>query len=134
MPRKIQITIDDHLSRMHPRVRPIVESALDLVRKVAPDAEAIAYQSTPPKSPSAMWKLVHYRLQGGYVVGVGTFPRYSTIFFYRGRELPDAGGVLQGSGKDSRFIKLVTPESAQGPEVLRLVGEAFELARTTPPE
>src|SRR5713226_2840936 len=52
----------------------------------------------------AMWKLVRYAVGGGNVVGVGTFTSHATLWFYRGRELDDGSGLLQGSGKDSRFI------------------------------
>jgi hypothetical protein len=46
-----------------------------------------------------MWKLVHYRLAGAYVVGIGTFPKHSSLFFYRGRELRDSCGLLRGGGR-----------------------------------
>ena len=53
-----------------------------------------------------MWKLVRYAVDGANVVGVGTFADHSTLFFYRGRELDDGTGLLQGGGKDSRFVTL----------------------------
>jgi hypothetical protein len=49
------------------------------------------------------------------------------MFFYRGRELDDGSGLLQGSGKDSRLITLRSPADAQRPEVKRLVRKAFKL-------
>ena len=127
------ITIDDHLGSVPSGVRPLVESALKVVRAAAPDAEEIVYQSRPPHSASTMWKLVHYRVGGGYVVGIGTFAKHSSLFFYRGRELEDGSGLLQGGGKDARFVTLRTPADAESPAVERLVRRAFELARATPP-
>jgi len=76
-----------------------------------------------------MWKIVRFATDGENVVGVGTFPRHSTIFFYRGRELDDGSGLLQGSGKDSRFVTLRTAADVEKPAVKKLLKSAFELAR-----
>ena len=125
------ITVDDHLKNVPPAVRPIVAAARKTVRTVAPKADEIPYQSKPPKSASAMWKLARYRANGVEVLGIGTFARHSTIYFYRGRELQDEAGLLQGGGKDSRFVTLRTPADAQRPAVKKLVREAFRLERQT---
>jgi hypothetical protein len=49
------------------------------------------------------------------------------MFFYRGRELEDGSGLLQGSGRDSRFIALRTPADAEQPAVRKMVQKAFGL-------
>jgi hypothetical protein len=77
-----------------------------------------------------MWKIVRYAFDGANVVGIGTFSNHSAMFFYRGRELDDGSGLLQGSGKDSRFITLRTPADAEKPVVKRLVRKAFKLGDT----
>jgi hypothetical protein len=74
-----------------------------------------------------MWKLVRYAVDGENVVGIGTFPRHSALFFYRGRELDDGSGLLEGSGKDSRFITLRVPADAERPAVKQLLRKAFKL-------
>jgi hypothetical protein len=107
-----------------------VKAAIKTVKELAPKADEITYRSQAPRSKSAMWKLVRYAAGGANVVGVGTFPSHATMFFYRGRELDDGSGLLQGSGKDSRFITLRTPADAERPAVKRLVRNAFKLART----
>ena len=108
--------------------RPIVEAALEIVRAEAPrSASEVPYNSAQPRSPSAMWKLVRFRVESGYVLGIGTFTRHSTIFFYRGRELDDSGGLLQGSGKDTRFVTLRSAADARSAAVKSLVRKAFRL-------
>ncbi len=97
------------------------------MKAIAPKAEEIGYRGGPPGSRSYMWKLVRYAVDGANVLGIGTFPTYSTIFFYRGRELDDARGLLKGSGKDSRFITLREPAEAESPAVKRLIRQAFKL-------
>jgi hypothetical protein len=74
-----------------------------------------------------MYKIARYAIAGADVVGVGTFPSHATLFFYRGRELDDGSGLLQGGGKDSRFITLRVPADAEKPAIKRLVRQAFKL-------
>ena len=121
------IPVSDHLKKVPPAVRPIVQAARRTVKAAAPKADEISYQSQPPRSSSYMWKIVRYAVDGENVVGIGTFPRHSTLFFYRGRELDDGSGLLEGAGKDSRFITLRTPADAERPAVKQLLKKAFRL-------
>ena len=119
--------LPDHLKKIPSSVRPTVKATLRMVKEAAPDADEIAYRSQAPRSKNAMWKLVRYCVNGANVVGVGTFTDHSTLFFYRGRELDDGSGLLQGSGKNARFITLHAPADAERPAVKRLVRKAFKL-------
>lgn len=124
------IRLSDHLQKIPPQVRPTVRAAIKTVKEIAPQADEITYNSQAPRSSSAMWKLVRYAVEGANVVGIGTFASHSTIFFYRGRELDDGSGLLEGGGKDSRFVTLRTPADAEQPAVKRLVRKAFSLEST----
>jgi len=106
-------------------VRPIVRAAIKSVREAAPGATEIPYKMARPSSSRMMWKLVRYAVEGHNVVGVGTFSDHSTIFFYRGRELDGGKGLLQGSGKDTRFLSLRTPADASSATLKRLLRKAF---------
>src|SRR2546430_6769705 len=119
------ITVSEHLKRIPPAVRPIVQAARRAVRAAAPHAKEVAYQSKPPRSKSGMWKLVRYSVGDDYVVGIGTFSTYAAIFFTRGRELDDRSGLLEGSGKDARFTRLRTPNDAAQPALRRVLRKAF---------
>ena len=109
-------------------VRPIVEAAIATIREVAPGAEEIGYDMAAPRSKSMVWKLVRYASGGENVVGVGTLTRHSMIFFYRGRELDDGSGLLQGGGKEMRFVRLDSPEDARRQVVKKLIKKAFAQA------
>lgn len=123
-----EFSLPEQLKRVPPTVRATVKAAIKTVKEVAPKADEITYRSQPPRSSSAMWKIVRYSVDGANVVGIGTFPNHSTIFFYRGRELDDGSGLLQGSGKDARFITLRSAADAERPVVRRLVRSAFKLS------
>jgi len=122
------IPVSEHIKKIPPAVRPIVQAARRAVKGVAPSADEISYQSQPPRSSTYMWKIVRYAVDGANIVGIGTFPKHSTMFFYRGRELDDGSGLLEGSGKDSRFITLRAPADAERPAVKRLLEKAFKLS------
>jgi uncharacterized protein YdeI (YjbR/CyaY-like superfamily) len=126
------VSLAEQLKKIPPAVRPTVKAALKTVKEAAPEAQEIAYRSQAPRSKSAMWKLARYAVDGSNVVGVGTFSDHSTLFFYRGRELDDGSGLLQGGGKDARFVTLRSPADAEKTAVKRLVRKAFKLggART----
>jgi len=120
-------SISEHLKKVPAAVRPTVEAARRTVKVVAPKATEISYRSEPPRSSRALWKIVHYAVDGPNVAGIGTFPTYASLFFYRGRELDDGSGLLEGGGKDMRFIRLRTPADAEAPATKRMVRKAFKL-------
>jgi hypothetical protein len=126
-----QITVSEQVKRIPSAVRPTANAARRMLKSVAPKAKEIAYQSKPPRSKSAMWKLARYSVGDEYVAGIGVFSTYAALFFYRGRELDDGSGLLQGGGKDSRFIRLRAPADAENPTVKRIVRRAFALERPT---
>jgi len=125
-----ELSLAEQLRNVPATVRPTVKAAIKTVKEIAPKADEIAYRSQPPRSKSAMWKLVRYAVDGDNVVGIGTFSNHSAMFFYRGRELDDEGGLLRGSGKDSRFITLTSASDAERPAVKRLLKQAFKIARS----
>ena len=127
MPTADEIPVSEHLKKLPPAVRPIVQAARRMVKAVAPRALEISYRSQPPRSSTYMWKLVRYAVDGANVVGIGTFPRYATLFFYRGRELDDGSGLLEGGGKDTRFIRLHSSADAERRDIKRIVRKAFKL-------
>lgn len=122
-----EFSMTEHLKKIPAATRPTVAAARRMVKAAAPKAKEVAYQSKPPRTARSMWKLARYAVNDTYVVGLGTFPRHATLFFYRGRELDDGGGLLQGTGKDARFITLNTRADAERPAVKRLVRKAFAL-------
>ena len=75
-----------------------------------------------------MWKLYRYAVEGRNVVGVGTFADHANLYFYRGVDLDDGSGLLQGGGKEMRSITLRSPADVERAAVKTLVRKAFRLA------
>jgi hypothetical protein len=127
MPTRAEIPVSQLLRSIPPAVRPTVQAARRTVKAIAPRAREMIYMSQPPRSSGYMWKIFRYVADEANVVGIGTFPRHSSLFFYRGRELDDGSGLLQGGGKEMRFITLRAPADAQQPAVKDVVRKAFML-------
>ncbi|HKW69851.1 MAG TPA: DUF1801 domain-containing protein [Candidatus Dormibacteraeota bacterium] len=111
-------------------MNPTVEAARSMVKAVAPRAEEIAYEMARPRSSRMMWKLFRYAANGENVVGIGSFPDHSALYFYRGVELDDGSGLLVGGGKQMRFVRLDSPADASRQAIKSLVRRAFQLARS----
>ena len=125
--------MSDHFANIPPGVRPIVEAASKTVRAVAPDAEEIPCLTQKPRSPSMMWKLVRYAIDGEVVVTLGTFTKHASMFFARGSEIEDEKGLLEGTGKSLRYITLRTPSDAKGAAVKAILRKAFALVASHGP-
>jgi len=121
------ISLSEQLKKIPPGVRSIVQAARRTVKAAAPNATETTSQREPPRSTSYMWKLVRYKVDGRDVVGIGAFTGHASLVFYRGRELDDNSGLLQGGGKETRFITLTTPADAERPDVARMVRKAFKI-------
>lgn len=123
-----QTPLSEQIRKIPQATRPIVEAAIKTIRDAAPKAEQISYRMEQPRAGSRMmWKIVRYAVNGENVVGVGTFSKHASMFFFRGRELDDGSGLLQGSGKDSRFITLRAAADAEQSVVKRLIRKAFQV-------
>jgi len=55
------------------------------------------------------------------------------LSFYYGAALPDPAGILEGSGKQNRFIRLPTAGKLREPEVLKLIQAAAAHGKTKLP-
>jgi hypothetical protein len=125
-----QISVTEQLKKVPSAVRPTLQAARRVVKAAGAGAEEISYRSHPPRSSRYMWKIARYAVDGANVVGIGAFADHANLFFYRGRELDDGTGLLQGAGKEMRFITLHAPADAERPAVRRMVRSAFKLGGT----
>lgn len=55
-----------------------------------------------------------------------------TFGFSRGTSLTDSTGLLEGTGKNLRHVKLKTSEQVRDPNLRKLIVEAAALNRRTP--
>jgi len=120
-------TVAEQVKKVPSAVRPTLQAAIRMVREIAPGAQEIVYSMEAPKSSRMVWKHVRFAAEGKNVVGIGTLPDHVNIWFYRGRELDDGSGTLQGSGKETRFVNLRTPADAERAVLKSITRNAFKL-------
>ena len=112
-----QAQLDSFIDRYTPEVAADARHALAFMRARLPTATRMVYDNynalvvgfgAGPKV-------------GDIIFSIAVYPRYVTLFFARGVELPDPKGLLEGSGKGVRHVKLRPVSLLESPEVGALI-------------
>ena len=77
------------------------------------------------------WKIPSFD-SDGTVCGFMTGKEHVTFIFLRGAALPDPEGLLEGTGKSVRHVKVRTVEDVKRPALKKLILEAAKLNKRTP--
>jgi hypothetical protein len=117
------------IAKFEPTKAKLIRECRAEVRKLLPTANELVYDN--------------YNF---FVIGYSTTERPSDcivsiaaaangvgLAFYYGASLPDPQHVLQGSGKQNRFIRLPSVETLRSPAVLALIDAAIAQAEPPPP-
>jgi hypothetical protein len=106
--------VDAWLSGRPAELRPIAQTWFDHLRACGPDVRELIHDGCPVACVGDA--------PFGYV---NTFKAHVNVGFFRGATLPDPAGLLQGSGKRMRHVKL-KPGSQYDAEALRgLIDAAY---------
>ena len=116
-----EVPVSEYVRKVPAALRPTLQAARRTVKAIAPKAEEVAYRTWP----------IRYRVADLYVCAVGNYPRWISLYFFRGGQLDDPDGVLEGSGKLMRHIKLRELRDAARPAVKRMIRQAFRAGGTT---
>ena len=79
------------------------------------------------------WKIPSFD-SDGTVCGFMTGKEHVTFIFLRGAALPDPEGLLEGTGKSVRHVKVRTVEDLKRPALKKLIVEAAKLNKRKPME
>jgi hypothetical protein len=113
----------EELYALHnPTVRPLVAAARELVVSVWPDAV---------EQIDAKDRMFHYGTglrMSEQVMYIAGFTSHANLGFISGAQLPDPHGLLEGTGKGMRHVKLRAPEDLNRPGMRALVQAAVDLA------
>ena len=77
------------------------------------------------------WKIPSFD-SDGMVCGFMTGKEHVTFIFLRGAALPDPEGLLEGTGKSVRHVKVRTMEDVRKPALKKLIVEAAKLNKKKP--
>ena len=116
---------DDLLSSYHPDVQAIARRVRALIFDVVPDVSEHVYP---------VLKVIRYGLEGNKMAGLVFFlmphKERVNLGFNHGTSLPDPKGLLEGTGKNLRHVKLGDEESVSNPALRGLLrAELLEARR-----
>jgi hypothetical protein len=110
-------TIDDLFPTTPEAVRAILAQVRRLVREALPEATEIFYHGALGYvlTPSGFDMILYVAPQNGY----------ANLGFFGGAGVTDPMGLLEGSGKRMRHVKIRTVLAAQNPALIPMVQEAW---------
>jgi hypothetical protein len=122
-----QDELDGFISKYTPDIQQQLRSVLNTMRQRLPGAIELVYDNYnalaigfgPTERASDV------------VLSIAAFPRWVSLFFFNGVNLPDPERRLQGSGKSARHVVLSGPDTLDEPAIRALMDEA--LRRADPP-
>jgi hypothetical protein len=71
------------------------------------------------------WHVPVYSLDTTPIVGIEGFKAHVNLKFFRGAELEDRDGILQGTGKGVRHARFRSPEGVEEDKIRPLIDEAL---------
>lgn len=119
--REAATEIKAYLGNKNPRLIPVVRGLRTLVREAIPGVT----ESVNP------WRVPTFERDGPLFFWM-VATNHVTFGFLRGTSLPDPRGLLEGTGKDLRHVKLRRPIDLNQPGLRQLVLAAARLHRKDP--
>jgi len=117
----------DLVADCSPGVTHLALALRELLLAEAPEAEELLY--------SVYAEVIVFKLSGrkrGAFCYVAAYSNHVNLGFYYGAELPDAHGVLRGTGKKMRHIRLDSPDDARHRYLRTYIRSAIELVGAAP--
>jgi hypothetical protein len=117
------------IAKFDPKHRVMIRAARKALRERFPTATELVYDNynffvigySPTERPSDS------------IVSIAAAANGVGLCFIRGASLPDPARILQGSGKQTRFLRLPSADVLKKPEVQALLGLAAGRANTAMP-
>ena len=113
-------TFEDILVDAQPELRPVCEALRHLIISLHTDFVEIVW----PKHRIASYGIGPKKMTEHYAY-IGLQGSHVNLGFYHGASLPDPEGLLEGTGKELRHVKLRDVAAAQSEAVATLLREAI---------
>jgi hypothetical protein len=111
--------LDTLLDRHSPAIAAQARALHALLGRIAPDL-------TPQVRLG--WGSVNFRhARAGFVCAIFPYPNRVSLIFEQGRQLSNHSGLLQGDGRQIRFIAFAPGAVLPEPELTELIAEAIAL-------
>lgn len=113
-------TFDDLMGISEPKMRPIARRLREIIIDVDPNTVEVVRLG----DRAATYGLGPKKMSEGYAY-VMPHKNWVNLGFYQGAVLVDPAGILEGSGKKLRHVKVRSVEDAGRPELRALIEEAL---------
>jgi hypothetical protein len=110
--------VEQFLSAYDPEVQELARSARALVRRLVPDAEEKLMRP---------WKTIAYGCNRKFCA-ISPHKSWVNLQFHSGSHLPDPTGLLEGTGKSMRHVKVASPRDVRRQALANLIRAAAQLA------
>ena len=111
-------TVDAYIAGLNPEQAEVVATIRQIIRKTAPKA-----------AESVKWAQPVYEDNGPFCY-IKAFKSHVTFGFWRGIDLPDPLGLLEGGGDRMRHVKLTSVKDIRKKALQDFIKEAVRLNQT----
>jgi hypothetical protein len=113
-------TFDELMDIAVPEMRPIAERLREIVVEVDPETVEVVRLG----DRAATYGVGPKKMSEGYAY-ILPHKNWVNLGFYKGADLPDPAGLMEGTGKKLRHVKVRSVEDAERPEISTLIEEAL---------
>jgi hypothetical protein len=119
-------TFDDLLSITPEAFKDMVHALKALISSIDPSTVEVVRMG----DRAATYGVGPKKMKEGYVY-IMPQKQWVNLGFYQGAELKDPSGLLEGTGKSLRHVKVKDRKSVEAPELANLIREAIALRKTS---
>lgn len=112
------------IDRFTPEVAALGRAVLADLRARLPHADLLVYDNYNALAAG----FAPDETAGHVILSLAFFPRWVSLFFFKGPLLADPAGLLEGAGSTVRHVKIRRIEDFRRPEIDALIAQALDLA------
>ena len=117
--------LDEFINRYTPEIVRIAKKMFKKLRTVVPNATILVYDNYNAIAVG----FGPCERTSDAILSIALYPKWVSLFFLQGANLPDPGKHLCGTGKVARHIVLDSADDLDHPEVMKLIELALVRAR-----
>lgn len=115
--------VDRLLNNYDAGIKEIALLTRDLISKLVPKAKEKVYFG---------WRIIRFSIDGemsGQFIAIGPGRKYVNLYFMNGTSLDDPKGLLEGTGKNMRHVKLKEPKQLNQAALKTLIKTAAQFQK-----
>jgi hypothetical protein len=113
-------TFDELMANAVPEMRPIAKRLREIVIEIDPHTVEVVHLGDNP----ATYGVGPKKMSEGYAY-VMPQKNWVNLGFFKGADLANSTGLLEGTGKKLRHVKVRSADDAENPEIRRLIERAL---------